>query len=145
MEKIGIEVQRQIAEIGWCPVGSAVITDGGDTEFEKIIHAVGPRWGEGSERGKLIKVLFECLTLAEDNKLKSLAVPPISTGAAGYPLENAAKTMLTQIIDYTFEDLKHLRAVVIALDNDVAFNAFQKEFEEQLSELKSAGEGKVQV
>jgi O-acetyl-ADP-ribose deacetylase (regulator of RNase III) len=144
-DKAGVAVQRRLAEIGWCPVGSAVITDGGGTGFEKLIHAVGPRWGEGSERGKLIQVTLECLNLAEENKLRSLAIPAISTGAMGYPLENCAKTMLTQIIDYTFEDIKHLRAVVLCLDNDLALKAFQDEFSEQLQELKSAGEGKVQV
>lgn len=144
-ETVGSEVQRQLAEVGSVAVGSAIITSGGGSGFDRIIHVVGPRWGEGSERGKLINATFECLRLAEDNKLKSIAMPAISTGALGYPLENAAKTILTQVIDYTFEDLKYLRAVVLCLDNDVVLKAFAREFEDQLQELKQAGEGKVQV
>jgi O-acetyl-ADP-ribose deacetylase len=136
--KAGIAVQREIAEIGYCEVGSAVMTSAGGLGVEKIIHAVGPRWGEGAERGKLLNVTFECLRLAESHNLKAIAMPAISTGALGYPLENCATTMLTQIIDYTFEDLKHLRTVMICLDNPLAYEAFKKEFQAQLLELRNA-------
>ncbi len=121
------------------------MTGPGNLAVDKIIHAVGPRWGEGSERGKLANVTLECLRLAENNRLKSIALPPISTGALGYPLENCAKTMLTQIVDFTFENLKHLRQVTICMDTVHAFAAFQQEFQQQLQELKETGEGKVKV
>jgi O-acetyl-ADP-ribose deacetylase (regulator of RNase III) len=127
-------------------VGSAVVTSAGRLiTVQKLIHAVGPRWGEGSERGKLANVTWECLRLTEENRLKSLAMPGISTGALGYPVENCAKTMLTQIIDFTFENLKSLRAVTICLDNAVALEIFQNEFENQLQDLKQSGEGKVRA
>ncbi len=144
-DKAGPTVQRECIQIGWCEVGSAVITSAGDLSAEKIIHAVGPRWGEGSERGKLANVTWECLRLAEQNRLKSLAIPPISTGALGYPLENCAKTMLTQIVDFTFEDLKHLRQIILCADTLLALDVFQQELAYQVQELKEAGEGKVKV
>lgn len=144
--KAGASVQRECERIGWCEVGSAVITDAGNLNgVEKLIHAVGPRWGEGSERGKLLNVTFECLRLAEHNGLKSIAMPAISTGALGYPVENCATTMLSQIVDYTFEDLKHLRMVVLCLDNEIAFSIFKTEFQQQLQELNESGDAKVQV
>lgn len=143
--KVGAAIQRELALIGYCEVGSAVITSAGDLGFEKIIHTVGPRWGEGSERGKLSNAVFECLRLAETHKLKSIAFPAISVGANGYPLENCAKTMLTQIIDYTFEDLKYLRTIIICLNDELALEAFKREFQHQLEELKQDGEAKVQV
>lgn len=143
--KVGAAIQRELALIGYCEVGSAVITSAGNLGFEKIIHAVGPRWGEGSERGKLSNAVFECLRLAETHKLKSIAFPAISVGANGYPLENCAKTMLTQIIDYTFEDLKYLRTIIICLNDELALEAFKREFQHQLEELKQDGEAKVQV
>lgn len=134
----GIEVQREIAVIGYCPVGSAVMTNAGKLNAEKLIHTAGPRWGEGSERGKLMNAVFECLQLAEQNSLKSIAMPAISTGALGYPLENCATTMLTQIVDYTFEDLKHLRKVIICLETPLAYDVFKREFEAQLQEIRNA-------
>ncbi len=141
----GPTLQAQCHEIGWCDVGAAVITEAGDLPFEKIIHAVGPRWGEGSERAKLALVTLHILQLAEENKLKSIALPAISTGALGYPLENCAKTILTQIIDYTFENLKYLRTIIICVDSAVALSAFRQEFERQIKDLKESGEGKVKV
>lgn len=141
----GDTLQAQCREIGWCDVGAAVITDAGSLPFEKIIHAVGPRWGEGSERAKLALATLQSLQLAEENRLKSIALPAISTGALGYPLENCAKVMLAQIIDYTFENLKYLRTISICLDNDVALAVFRQEFQSQIQDLKESGEGKVKV
>lgn len=143
--RAGPSVQRECAAIGWCETGYAVVTDAGSLPFEKIIHAVGPRWGEGSERGKLASVTLECLRLAEQNRLKSVAFPAISVGILGYPAENCAKTMLSQIIDFTFEDLKYLRTVIICLDDPVVYQIFKNEFAEQLKELKEAGDGEVKV
>lgn len=143
--KAGIDVQREVREIGWVDIGSAAITSAGNLPFEKIIHAVGPRWGEGSERAKLANATLQSLRLAETNQLKSIAIPAISTGALGYPLENCAKTMLTQIVDFTFEDLKYLRTVIVCLDTPLAFDVFKAEFDRQLQELKESGDGKVKV
>jgi len=141
----GLDVQRELVEIGTCAVGSAVITSGGRLAPRRIIHAVGPRWGEGSERGKLASVTFECLRLAESHRLKSIAFPALSTGAMGYPLENCATTMLSQIIDFTFEELKALRTVYLAPSTAVGHEIFKREFAAQIEALKQAGEGKVQV
>jgi O-acetyl-ADP-ribose deacetylase (regulator of RNase III) len=143
--KAGSVVQQICNNIGWCDIGSAVITDSGDMPVEKIIHAVGPRWGEGSERGKLSNVTQECLRLAEQNHLKSLAIPAISTGVLGYPVENCAKTMLTQIIDFTFDDPRYLKTIIVCLDDDSAHQIFEAEFAEQIQSLKEDGEGEVTV
>ncbi|MBZ0293713.1 MAG: macro domain-containing protein [Anaerolineae bacterium] len=144
-ERGGAELRNQCRAMGWCDVGDAVITDAGNLPYEKIIHAVGPRWGEGSERAKLALATLRTLQLTEANKLKSLALTPISIGAFGYPLENCAKTMLAQIIDFTFEKLKYLRIVIICVDSDLVYDAFANEFREQLAELRQSGEGEVKV
>lgn len=142
----GEQIQKEAADIGWCEVGSAVVTSAGKMEnMKNIIHAVGPRWGEGAERGKLENVTWQCLTLAEQNHLKSLALPAISIGALGYPVESCARIMLTRVIDYTFEDLKYLRNIVIALQDEVTATVFIEEFERQIHELKDTGQGKVRA
>jgi O-acetyl-ADP-ribose deacetylase (regulator of RNase III) len=141
----GPEVQRACAVIGWCETGYATVTDAGNLPVEKIIHAVGPRWGEGGERGKLASVTLESLRLAEQNRLKSIALPAISVGVLGYPAENCAKTMLTHIIDFTFEDLKYLRTIIVCVENSLVYKIFKDEFTAQLQELKEAGDGEVKV
>ena len=144
--KAGPALQQACNDIGWCDVGEAVITDAGEQlAVEKIIHAVGPRWGEGSERGKLANVTLRCFRLAEQYKLKSIAVPSISTGVLGYPVENCAKTMLAQIIDFTFDAPRYLRTIIVCLDNPAAYQIFKNEFLEQIEDLKETGEGEVTV
>ncbi len=143
--KAGLSVQEACNNIGWCDIGDAVITSGGNLPYEKIIHVVGPRWGEGSERGKLANATLACLRLAEENRLRSLALPAISTGILGYPLENCAHTMITQIIDFTFENPRYLKLIVLCLDNTTAFTIFKNELQEQIEDLKKAGDGEVSV
>jgi O-acetyl-ADP-ribose deacetylase (regulator of RNase III) len=147
LAKAGPNLLRETTVIGWCDVGSAVITGKGDLPdpIEKVIHVVGPRWGENAARGKLTGATYECLHLAEEHRQKILALPPISTGALGYPVENCAKTMLEQTIDYTFEELKFLNKVIFCLDDAIAFDIFKREFSRQLDALKASGEGKVQA
>lgn len=144
-EEAGPAVAEACQEIGWCAVGSAVITTAGNLPFEKLIHAVAPRWGEGSERGKLANLTLKCLRLAEDNQLKSIALPAISAGALGYPLESCARIMLEQIIDFTFEDLRHLRTILICLDNALAVDAFNAELARHIDILQASGSGKIKA
>ena len=143
--KAGLKLQEAVNVISWCDIGEAVITDAGDLPLQKIIHAVGPRWGEGSERGKLANATLACLRLAEQHRLRSLAMPAISAGVLGYPLENCARTILTQIIDYTFENPRFLKVVINCLDNLLAMTVFQNELRLQVEQLKSAGQGEVTV
>lgn len=145
LAKTGNSVQLECTQIRWCEVGSAVITNAGKHKAQKIIHAVGPRWGEGSERGKLANATWQALMLAENHGLDSIALPAISTGALGYPLENCATTMLNQIIDFTFEKVKALKTIILCVDNEVTLEGFCREFQNQLEALNQSGEAKVRV
>ncbi|MCU0497229.1 MAG: macro domain-containing protein [Anaerolineae bacterium] len=143
-KRAGPALQTQTESIRWSDVGTAVITDAGNLKhLKKIIHAVGPRWGDESARAKLGLVTWESLSLAEQHELKAIALPPISVGALGYPLENCAKTMLEQIIDFTFEQLKSLRTVILCVEDARAFAIFEAEFQTQLETLKETGDGEV--
>jgi O-acetyl-ADP-ribose deacetylase (regulator of RNase III) len=133
--KAGSNVGQELAEISYCPVGSAVVTTAGNLPFKKIIHAVGPRWGEGAERGKLNSVTFECLHNAEHHQLKSIVMPAISTGSLGYPVENCATTMIAQIVDTSFEDLKALRTVMLCLSDASALAVFDRELQRQFEDI----------
>jgi O-acetyl-ADP-ribose deacetylase (regulator of RNase III) len=145
LAKTGKAVQAQAWDIRWSDVGTAVITDSGAMKnVTKIIHAVAPRWGDEGARPKLALVTWQCLSLAEEHQLKSIALPPIATGTHGYPLENCAKTMMQQIIDFTFEKLKSLKTIIVCVDNTPnALNIFEAEFAQQLEDLKATGEGQV--
>jgi O-acetyl-ADP-ribose deacetylase (regulator of RNase III) len=134
--KGGPSIQKECHAIGHCEVGNAVITGGGNLKARYVIHAVGPRMGEGSEAGKLANAVRASLNLAEKNGLHSIALPAISTGIFGYPLEGCADVMLRVIVDYTYEDLDHLERIVVCLYDKHAFDIFAVEFRRKLQKLK---------
>lgn len=133
--KGGPSIQEECLQIGYCEVGSAAITGGGSLPARHVIHAVGPRMGEGNERGKLASATRAALTLAEQQLLGSIALPAISTGVFGYPLEGCAQIMLRVIIDYTFEDLAALKRIIMCLYDAQAYRIFADELKRQLDEL----------
>ena len=98
--KGGPTIQRECDEIGGCPVGGAVITGGGNLKARHVIHAVGPRKGEGDEEEKLRNATLSSLKVADDNGLKSIGFPAISTGVYGFSIERCAEIMLSATIDY---------------------------------------------
>ncbi len=98
--KGGPKIQEECDKIGGTFVGGAVITTGGNLKARYVIHAVGPRMGEGNEDEKLKNATLNSLKVAEENKLKSVAFPAISTGIFGFPLDRCAQIMLSTTIEY---------------------------------------------
>jgi len=92
--KGGPAIQAECDAIGGTFVGGAAITSGGNLKAKYVIHAVGPRWGEGDEDEKLTNAVRASLVLAEEKDLASISFPAISTGIFGFPIERAASIML---------------------------------------------------
>ncbi|MCB1053955.1 MAG: macro domain-containing protein [Acidobacteria bacterium] len=126
LEKGGPAVQEECDRIGHTPVGTAVMTGAGSLDFQQIIHAVGPRMGEGDEDRKLAAAVRSSLALADRNGLKSIAIPAISTGIFGYPMDRCARILLTEVHRYLQGGTK-LEQVVICLFGEDAFNIFRRE------------------
>jgi len=135
-DKGGPTIQEECKRIGWCEVGEAVITGAGRLPARYVIHAVGPRLGEGNEPGKLAAATRASLALAEEKGLRSVALPAISTGAFGFPLEACAQIMLRVAIDITFENFQNLKEIRFCLYDTVAYATFRAEFERQLAALE---------
>lgn len=84
--------------------GEAVITGGHDLPNDHVIHALGPVHGEDEPADRLLERCYrESLRRAEEHGLESVAFPAISTGAFGYPLEEAARIALGTVRDATAE------------------------------------------
>ena len=85
-----------------CPTGEAVITGGGNLKARYVIHTVGPIYKDGkSGEPELLKKAYEnSLKLALDHGISSISFPSLSTGAYGYPIEEASKIALTTVIEY---------------------------------------------
>ena len=98
--KGGPTIQDECNRIGGTYVGGAVMTGAGNLKAKYVIHAVGPRMGEGDENSKLEKATQNTLQLALDSGLKSVAFPAISTGIFGFPIERCAQIMIRQVLEF---------------------------------------------
>lgn len=122
--KGGPKIQEECNKIGKTYVGGAVITPGGNLKAKYVIHAVGPRLGEGHEDEKLKDATLNSLKLAEKNNLKSLAFPAISTGIFGFPKDRCATIMLSTTIAY-LEGPTKLEKVVYCLYDQNTLEIFK--------------------
>jgi O-acetyl-ADP-ribose deacetylase len=122
--KGGPAIQAECDKIGHCDVGSAVITGGGKLPTKHVIHAVGPRMGEGNEREKLAGATRSSLQLAADKGLTSIALPAISTGVFGYPLDDCAQVMLRTAVDFASGEPGSVKKIVFCLFGSQAFTIF---------------------
>ena len=79
---------------GPIPTGSAVVTTAGKLPFKGVIHAVGPRYGEGDEEEKLFSALMSAFHEAKQRGWNSLSFPAVSSGIFAVPLEVCARAYL---------------------------------------------------
>lgn len=126
LQRGGPSIQEECNRIGETPVGTAVMTAAGHLKAKRVIHAVGPRMGEGEEDKKLASAVRAALALADRRGLKSIAMPAISTGRFGFPMDRAARIILTEIQRFLQGGTK-LDRVMIVLSGDDAFQTFKRE------------------
>ncbi len=132
--KGGPTIQAECDRLAPIAVGEAVMTGGGRLRARHVIHAVGPRRGEGGEDEKLAAATRASLTLAEENGLGWVAFPAISTGVFGFPMDRCAAIMLGTAIAFLVPG-SHLERVTFCLWGDEALAVFAAELARH--ELKS--------
>ena len=131
--KGGPTIQREsdawVRRHGPVPTGSAAITSGGDLKARYVIHAVGPVY-DGTPRSAelLASAVRAALRMADEHGLRSVALPAISTGIFGYPMEEAAEVMLRAAIEY-LEGETGLERVVFCLYGQSAYRVFEETLE----------------
>jgi O-acetyl-ADP-ribose deacetylase (regulator of RNase III) len=130
--KGGPRIQQECNEIGGTFVGGAVITTGGDLKARHVIHAVGPRMGEGNEDEKLENATLNSLTVADENGLRSVSFPAISTGVFGFPIQRCAEIMLGTAINY-LEGQTGLERVVFCLFGQADYQVFENQLKREVS------------
>lgn len=133
--KGGPSIQKECDAIGPTPVGRAALTGAGELKADYVIHAVGPRWGEGDEDRKLAGAIRSSLELADQKGLSSIALPAVSTGIFGFPLERAAEVSLRAAISH-LKGNTSLREIVFCLWGEEAYQGFSKVLEKVWAEEK---------
>lgn len=121
----GPEIQKESDAIGFVPVGQAVVTGAGNLPARYVIHAVGPRMGEGDEDVKLRSATLASLERAEELKIGSLALPAISAGIFGYPIDRCARVMLSALREFE-PRATSLKRIVFCLRGQPAWDTFEQ-------------------
>lgn len=131
------ECKQIVAKQGRLPTGKAVMTTGGNLKAKYVIHTVGPIWhgGNKGEPELLASAYHESLKLAADNNLNSISFPSISTGAYGYPVNQASKVAIDAVITFLSQSTTSLKEVVFVLFDAQTLGAYS-------SALKEIGEKK---
>jgi O-acetyl-ADP-ribose deacetylase len=111
----GPELLEECRGLGGCVTGQAKITKGYRLPSKHVIHTVGPIYGKehGREAERLASCYHESLTLAVKHGCKSIAFPSISTGAYGYPVENASHIALETVRDFIAQNPNRLELIEI--------------------------------
>lgn len=127
----GRAIQEESWKVAPVPVGQSALTGAGHLPARWVIHAVGPRWGEGDEEAKLRSAVRSALDTAAAAGARSVAMPAISTGIFGYPKADGVAVIVDEAVRWLGE---HIGAV-----EELRFVAFDIEtaslFENTLKSL----------
>ncbi len=126
----GPELLAECRTLGGCATGQAKITKGYHLPARFIIHTVGPVWRGGSddEPALLASCYRECMRLAEQKQLHSIAFPAISCGVYGYPVEQAAEIALTTVAGSLQQDNRAMEKVYFVCFGDAICRAYNTQF-----------------
>ena len=123
----GPELAEACARVGHCNVGDAVITSAYSLPCRFVVHAVGPLW-QGGDKGEaelLTSAYRKALQLAHNHRSESVALPSISAGRGGFPIELAASIAVAA----THEALKaeaYLEQVIFACRGEESLEAYSR-------------------
>lgn len=130
VKKGGQVIQDESDKIGFVPVGSAAMTTAGKLPAKFVIHAVGPRMGEGDEENKLKKAIVSSLSLASEKGLKSISIPAISSGIFGFPKDKCAMILVKEAVEYINKNPESsLNLIEFCVYDDATAGYFKNEFE----------------
>ncbi|MCX8083091.1 MAG: macro domain-containing protein [bacterium] len=124
--KAGPELYEECKKLAPIQTGEAVITKGYKLSNLYVIHTLGPvYYREKNPAEKLALCYRNCLKVAEEKGLSSIAFCAISTGAFGYPLKEAAEIAIKTVIN-EITNLKSLKKIRFVLYDDKTLSVFEE-------------------
>ncbi len=122
----GKELLEECRLLNGCVTGGAKITKGYNLPAKYIIHTVGPVWSDREDDARLLESCYlQSLRTAKENHIKTIAFPNISTGAYGYPKEEAGKIAVNTVNAFLEKNLLPEK-VIFAVFDDENFRIYKK-------------------
>lgn len=126
----GPTILEQCKKHSGCPTGEARITTAGSLPCRYVIHTVGPVYGNNPNLDKrlLYNAYFNSLKLADEYGIKTIAFPSISTGAYGYPIDQAVEIAFEALIDFSkiSSSIEEVTFVLFSHENYDVYEKFIK-------------------
>ena len=121
----GLELLEECKALNGCKTGEAKITKGYELPAKFVIHTVGPVWSGGyhNEPELLADCYKNCLQLAVENKVETIAFPAISTGVYRFPIEKATAIAVEETKKF-LEKNDDLDKVVFVCFGDEIYDAY---------------------
>ena len=121
----GPELLEECLGLGGCRTGEAKITKGYNLTASWVIHTVGPVWNGGGSREEemLARCYQNCLALASEYGIRTIAFPAISTGVYRFPVDMASQIATKEVAEFLKNDLP-VENVDFVCFNDLTYNSY---------------------
>jgi len=126
--KGGERVEEACSQIGPIRLGEAAVTTAGNLKAFYVIHAASMQSGGVTTAESLRLATHNSLLRAEEKTIKSLAFPAIGTGVAGFPMEECARIMLSEVLEH-LKSRSSLEKIYFVLFDDAALGVFEETYQ----------------
>lgn len=125
----GPELLEECRQLGGCETGKAKVTAGYRLPARYVFHTVGPIWQDGNhnEPELLASCYRECMRLARQYRIKTIAFPAISCGVYCFPVALAAGIAI-RTIQECLKDNPQIEKVYLVCFDDKVYQAYQRAF-----------------
>lgn len=114
--------------LGGCRTGEAKLTKGYALKAKYVIHTVGPIYGRTTRDEELLRDCYvHSLDLAKSKGIRSIAFPAISTGVYGYPAEEAVKTAVATVKDWSERNGEYAVTVIFCCFDQKTYRLYRAE------------------
>jgi O-acetyl-ADP-ribose deacetylase (regulator of RNase III) len=127
--KGGPRIQEECDRLAPIALGGTAVTTGGNLKALYVIHAASMRLGGRTRADSLRLATRNTLERAEEKALKSIAFPAIGTGVAGFPIEECARIMITEVLDH-LKARTSLEKIYFVLYDDAALSDFEEAYKQ---------------
>jgi O-acetyl-ADP-ribose deacetylase (regulator of RNase III) len=120
----GPELLKECRSLNGCETGEAKITSAYQLPAKFVIHTAGPVWSGGNNPDDqlLERCYLNCLKIADEKNLSSIAFPNISTGAYCFPKDRAAKIAVNTVKKFLSENNSSLQVIFVCFDDENYFS-----------------------
>jgi O-acetyl-ADP-ribose deacetylase (regulator of RNase III) len=126
----GAEIETEAVKKGPIAIGEAVETGAGKLKASYVIHAAVMAMDFKTETEKIKRATRSSLEAADRLGVKSLAFPALGTGVGRFPVAEAARIMIGEVLAYTAGETG-LEKIVFVLYSERAYLAFERELKRQ--------------